>query len=227
MNKSLSTLIIDLKIISEPVVIKDFGLEKILEVKGEFVRTSGKKDIFIINYSDGLSNQPEIGNYYNINGSLRNIMILGEDSKYSYSKVYILAKNFSILDGEPEIYTNEIKLFNVELFYKSVVRKSFKDESIDITDIKVKVQRNIEKYNIFKCTCWNNNARLISSVDKGSLIDIIGRLQSKFVNEDGIRTEISVSSISISDDVEHINNVSEEKGEPELNATGSKKEERS
>ena len=197
MVKSTCKLEIDIKIIDESNVIKDFGMEKILETKGEYLRTSGKKDVFIINYSDGTSNKPELNKFYHIVGELRNVIIKEEDNSNSYSKVYILAKEFTELESEPSIYANEIIFDNVELLNKPDVRKSFKDETTDITDIKIRIQRNVEKFDIVKCTCWNNNARLIKNYDKGSLLNIIGRLQSRVLRNGGIHTEVSVNSISI------------------------------
>ena len=197
MVKSTCKLEIDIKIIDESNVIKDFGMEKILETKGEYLRTSGKKDVFIINYSDGTSNKPELNKFYHIVGELRNVIIKEEDNSNSYSKVYILAKEFTELESEPSIYANEITFDNVELLNKPDVRKSFKDETTDITDIKIRIQRNVEKFDIVKCTCWNNNARLIKNYDKGSLLNIIGRLQSRVLRNGGIHTEVSVNSISI------------------------------
>ena len=210
MNKSTCNLTLDVKIISEEAIqIKDFGMEKIFEITGEYLRTSGKTDKFIIDYSDGLMITPKKDDFIRISGSLRNIMVSTEEG-ITYPKVYVLAKSITLLDEEPEIYLNEIKFNNVTLINTPEVRKSFTDGVTDITDIKIRVQRNQEKFNIFKCTSWNNNARLISNQDKGAILDIIGRIQSKSLKNGGLRTEVSINSISIVKEVLKSNSSSEE-----------------
>ena len=222
MIKSTCNVVLDIKVISEsPVQIKDFGMEKIYEITGEYVRTSGKTDKFIINYSDGLTTQPKFGDFITINGTLRNI-IVNEESGVHYTKVYVLARNITILDSEPDIYQNEITLDNVELLNTPSVRKSYTDGITDISDIRIRVQRNPEKFNVFKCTSWNNNARLISNQDKGAILDIIGRIQSKSLKNGGLRTEISINSIVIKKEV--LKSITEIK--EDVNAEGSEEEER-
>ena len=196
MIKSSCNLTIDVKVISESAkMIKDFGMEKIYEILGLYTRISGKTDTFIINYSDGSPVKPEQGDILRISGELRNIFVESNDGDYHYPKVYIMAKSIEKLSEEPEVYKNEINFENVELLKEPEIRKAFNNDNVDIADIKIKVRRNAE--NIFRCTCWNNNARLIRDVQKETILNVSGRLQSKKLKNDGIKTEISVNSISI------------------------------
>ena len=198
---SVNNVVIQGKVISKPEVQFTYGIEKILEVKIEYKRISGKIDTFMVNFSHSLQSKFDVGDYIEIEGSIRSASVAVEGCEYKKLKVYIFGSKITKLDEEPEVYKNQVELKDVELLKDPVLRKSYADDSIDICDLKLRAFRNINKYSIIFCTCWNSNARLMAKYKKGVHLDLEGRLQSYCSTMTNyLKMEVSVNSLNIKED---------------------------
>jgi hypothetical protein len=163
-------------------------LETIYETFIEYRRTSGKTDLFVINYSSGLGIELHKGDIVNITeGSIRS-------SKYeNITKVYVKADEMSVLDAEPEVYINTVDLKGI-LVREPKLRKSFADNKTDISDFTLKIERNQGKASFIPVVAWNNNARLIINTEVGGELSISGRLQSHTTSKGYLMVEVTATT---------------------------------
>lgn len=193
---SICAVEVDGLVISEPIVKISYGIENIQEVKISYKRLSGKKDNFLVYFSEGLNVDLAEGKYIKVKGELRSTII--KDSVGIFPKVYILAKEIEILDKEPKQYENRVELTDGILVEKPKLRKSYNGEDVDIAEVAVKIPRHNNKLSKIMCTTWNNNARLISKYGEDDLIDAEGRLQSHDTKYGNILVQVALSSVQVS-----------------------------
>lgn len=193
---SICAVEVDGLVISEPIVKISYGIENIQEVKISYKRLSGKKDNFLVYFSDGLNVDLAEGKYIKVKGELRSTII--KDSVGIFPKVYILAKEIEILDKEPKQYENRVEITDGILVKKPKLRKSYNGEDVDIAEVAVKIPRHNNKLSKIMCTTWNNNARLISKYEEDDLIDAEGRLQSHDTKYGNILVQVALSSVQVS-----------------------------
>lgn len=189
-------VIVDAEVISEPVLQATYGVEHIYEVIVRSKRISGAYDEFYVSYSNGLGVELHKGDFIFVTGDLRSIRVKLEDSG-SITKVFVKASSIEVLDSEPEDYRNEVTLDGGELAKDVLLRKSFKDDSIDISTMVVKLSRGYSKSSYIPCSAWNNNARLVADLKRGSKVNIIGRIQSHRTSNDRLMFEVSISFVSV------------------------------
>lgn len=187
--KSFANIVITGKIITEPKVLVEYGLETIYEATVSYKRTSGKEDKFIINYSSGLSemmNTDVVGKICNIRGELRT-------TKYeNITKIYIKVREVEFLDVEPEVYENNVRIQGI-LVREPRRRKSFADNETDIADLTIKVERGQSKASYIPVIAWNNNARLTSKLNIDDVVNVNGRLQGHITSHGYLMTEVTTT----------------------------------
>ena len=192
---SICAVEVDGLVISEPIVKISYGIENIREVKISYKRLSGKKDNFLVYFSEGLNVDLAEGKYIKVKGELRSTII--KDSVGIFPKVYILAKEIEILDKEPEQYENNVEITEGILTETPKLRKSYNGDDVDIAEVGVKIPRHNNKLSKIMCTTWNNNARLISKYGENDLIDAEGRLQSHDTKYGNILVQVALSSVQV------------------------------
>lgn len=189
-------VIVDAEVISEPVLQATYGVEHIYEVIVRTKRISGAYDEFYVSYSNGLGVELHKGDFIFVTGDLRSIRVKLEGSG-SITKVFVKASSIEVLDSEPEDYRNEVTLDGGELAKDVLLRKSFKDDNTDISTMIVKLDRGYSKSSYIPCSAWNNNARLVADLKRGSKVNIIGRIQSHRTSNGRLMFEVSISFVSV------------------------------
>lgn len=194
MKKNIVTL--DCKVVSNPEVQITYGMETIYECEVSCMRNSGKEDIFKVQFSKS-SNLIEFkeGDFITIVGELRTTKVYVKEDTRKYLRVYIHVKEAEFIE-EPAKYRNSFILSGYSLSRDAILRKSYDDETVDITDLIVEVPRGTNKVSYIPCTAWNNFARLSADLKRGDVIEVEGRLQSHKSTKGHILVEVSVSSLS-------------------------------
>ena len=187
MSKS-TEVILEGKVVTEPVVVSEYGKEKIYSIDIKTKRLSGVVDTFSVNFSSGFEVSIEVGMFIKVEGSLRSAKI------NDVPRLFINSDVITVLDSEPEEYINIAKVYNAYLLDKPSIRKAYNNNSIDVCDFCVKVQRAYNKSCYIHCSAWKNNARLIGKMNQGDTVSIEGRLQSH-VNRLG-NTLVNMSVVS-------------------------------
>lgn len=183
------------KVLTEPKLLAEYGLERIYEVELEYKRNSGKTDRFILNYSTGvMSDDLQVGQFIKVTGSIRT-------SKFdSIIKIYIMATTLDLLEGEPEVYLNAVKVVGI-LTRTPNARKSYADENVDISDLTLKVERGQHKVSYIPIVTWNNNARLVLDCEVGGTMTVVGRLQSHTTKNGYLMTEVTAVTVDFNKEV--------------------------
>ena len=94
---------------------------------------------------------------------------------------------------------NEVNLYNILLYSTPKLRKSYNDDSVDITSFVVKYERSNDKSSYLYCVAWYSLARLIAKMPKGTRITGKGNLQSRY-SHDCLFNEICISSITATEE---------------------------
>lgn len=187
---------LDCRVVSNPEVLKNYGLETIYTVNVECKRLSGRVDEFSVNYSSALGLELKENDLVAIEGELRSVNVKVSNSKFML-RLYILANNIKHLDSEPENYKNVVEISGGKISKKSDFRKS--DDDTVIQNISIKIER-FNKSFIIPCSCWNNNARLVKDLELNTKVNIRGRLQSHRTSAGYTMIEVPISLISIYED---------------------------
>ena len=198
MGKILCEVFLDCVVKTEPVVIKQYGIESIYAVDVEFQSTKTKKGIINLNYPNSLGLDLHVGDILSVSGELRSIKIDNIDNtdKYPYyRKIYILARHIDVLESVPETMSNEVNLYNILIYSAPKQRKSYNDDTVDITSFVVKYERSNDKSSYLYCQAWYSLARLVAKMTPGTRITGTGNLQSRY-SHDCLFDEICVSSIT-------------------------------
>ena len=192
---NVNEVVMECKIMSKPEVQATYGLDTIYECLVSCPRTSGKEDIFKVQYSKGIGVLDlDEGDFISVAGELRTAKVYMESENRRFLCVYINANEISKID-EPKKYQNKIILKGFPVVKDATFRKSFDDRDIDITEVVIEVPRNKCKTSYIHCTLWNNLARLASTLKKGDIIELEGRLQSHVSKNGHTLVEVSVSSV--------------------------------
>lgn len=206
-KKVLCEVMLDCVVLTKPKEVKTYGIEVIYAVDVEFQSTKTKKGVININYSNSLGLELKPGDNLRIKGDLRSIRVdsseLGVEVKEDSTepvikprKVYLLIREIEKLDKLPEDMLNVINFENLLVTSKPVTRKSYTDDTMDITSFKVRSERNKDKSSVLFCTAWNSLARLTADMEVGVRITGQGNLQSRY-SHDWLYNEICISSLSI------------------------------
>lgn len=206
-KKVLCEVMLDCVVLTKPKEVKTYGIEVIYAVDVEFQSTKTKKGVININYSNSLGLELKPGDNLRIKGDLRSIRVdsseLGVEVKEDSTepvikprKVYLLIREIEKLDELPEDMLNVINFENLLVTSKPVTRKSYTDDTMDITSFKVRSERNKDKSSVLFCTAWNSLARLTADMEVGVRITGQGNLQSRY-SHDWLYNEICISSLSI------------------------------
>ena len=206
-KKVLCEVMLDCVVLTKPKEVKTYGIEVIYAVDVEFQSTKTKKGVININYSNSLGLELKPGDNLRIKGDLRSIRVdsseLGVEVKEGSTepvikprKVYLLIREIEKLDKLPEDMLNVINFENLLVTSKPVTRKSYTDDTMDITSFKVRSERNKDKSSVLFCTAWNSLARLTADMEVGVRITGQGNLQSRY-SHDWLYNEICISSLSI------------------------------
>ena len=206
-KKVLCEVMLDCVVLTKPKEVKTYGIEVIYAVDVEFQSTKTKKGVININYSNSLGLELKPGDNLRIKGDLRSIRVdsaeLGIEVKEDSTepvikprKVYLLIREIEKLDKLPEDMLNVINFENLLVTSKPVTRKSYTDDTMDITSFKVRSERNKDKSSVLFCTAWNSLARLTADMEVGVRITGQGNLQSRY-SHDWLYNEICISSLSI------------------------------
>ena len=206
-KKVLCEVMLDCVVLTKPKEVKTYGIEVIYAVDVEFQSTKTKKGVININYSNSLGLELKPGDNLRIKGDLRSIRVdsseLGVEVKENSTepvikprKVYLLIREIEKLDKLPEDMLNVINFENLLVTSKPVTRKSYTDDTMDITSFKVRSERNKDKSSVLFCTAWNSLARLTADMEVGVRITGQGNLQSRY-SHDWLYNEICISSLSI------------------------------
>ena len=122
----------------------------------------------------------------------------GEEPTIKPRKVYVLVRELEKLTGMPKELNNIINFENLLVTSKPVTRKSYTDDTMDITSFKVRSERNKDKSSVLFCTAWNSLARLTTELEIGNRINGQGNLQSRY-SHGWLYNEICISSLSIAE----------------------------
>ena len=165
-------------------------------------RTSGITDIVPVMVSERMCNieNIKVGNSYEVMGQLRSY------NKKEESKNHLVLSVFTTkmreLDEEEFIGENNIVIYGY-ICKAPVYRKT--PLGREIADLLVAVNRAYGKSDYIPCIVWGRNARYVSTLEIGKLVELRGRIQSreyaKKIGEEEIETkvayELSVSQITL------------------------------
>ncbi len=199
MSKVLCEVTLDCIVMDEPIVIKQYGVEKIYAVDVEFQSTKTKKGVINLNYPNSLDLDLHKGDVLSVSGELRSIKIENKGDNVEefpyYRKIYVLARQIKILDVVPVKMQNLVKFYNILLYSTPKLRQSYDDDKKDIASFVVKYERSNDKSSYLYCVAWFSLARLIAKMTKGTRLTGEGNLQSRY-SHDCLFNEICVSSIT-------------------------------
>lgn len=199
--KNLASVELDCMVVEEPHVQSEYGIETIYEVLVRYKRTSGVCDDFTLSYSSGFGVDLHEGDFVSVKGSFRSVRYhcRGNEKSKVIMLLYILASELTVLDEEPDEYRNEVVIEDAEVAKKPMLRKSYNNDNSDIADMTLIVDRGFNKVDYIPCAGWNNNARLVSKLDAGEHIGVIGRLRSHYTRSNRLMCEVAAMHIKMSD----------------------------
>ncbi len=165
-------------------------------------RTSGIIDTVPVMVSERMCNieNIKVGNSYEIIGQFRSY------NKKQESKSHLLLSVFTAemreLDEEEFVGENSVVIYGY-ICKEPVYRKT--PLGREIADLLVAVNRVYGKSDYIPCIVWGRNARYISTLEIGKLVELKGRIQSreyfKQINEEEfeirVAYELSVSQIAL------------------------------
>lgn len=170
--------------------------ERFFAATVEVERISGTKDYLPIIASEKLID--EHCSYVN-----NPVCIIGEFRSYNMKndarnlKLYVFAQDFYIVDECDNI--NEL---NIKGYVCKVPVYRTTPLGRQITDLLIAIPRRYGKSDYIPCICWGRNAVYASQFEVGTLIEIIGRVQSreyqKVINdvaETRTAYEVSISGV--------------------------------
>lgn len=176
-------------------------------------RLSENADILPITVSERLLMNQNIvcGKHVKIKGQLRSYNnYTGNRSRLVLT---IFVRDIQVLDEEQMHNENEI-ILNGFICKAPIYRKT--PFGREISDVLIAVNRAYNKSDYIPCITWGRNARYISSLEVGTAVKVLGRIQSRVYQkkngdqvEERIAYEVSVSKISL-----HT-----EENPPQVNAT--------
>lgn len=141
-------------------------------------RDSGTEDIIPCTISDRLTNTDEdlTGRLVRIDGNFRS---RNDHSDKGHSKLVLtlFAKEFEVIeDGVELLHINTIKLSGY-ICKKPVFRQTPKGRLICDFLLAVNYENGRSAY--IPCIVWGRNARYMDTLDVGTRVDVLGRIQSR------------------------------------------------
>lgn len=174
----------------EPQLVKSYGVEKIYEVETRCRTTKTKYGVVFLDFSNVLGWVPKFGESYLVSGKLRSVC--SDNNKVV--KVFLFVSSVQDSKGD---YRNEVKIDCLELYEDATPRKSFNDDSVDITNFRVVAESSGGKAYIIPCCTWNNLAKLSKNLKKGQKISGSGCIQSRTSKIGRVYTEVVLSYLDI------------------------------
>lgn len=171
-------------------------------------RTSGQKDVLPIMVSERLVDVKAdwIGRFAKISGQYRSCN-KHEDNKNKL-QLSVFVREFEEYEAVP-FTDNENRIFLDGFVCKQPI---YRETPLgrEIADILLAVNRPYGKSDYIPCICWGRNARFAESLEIGTRLQIVGRIQSReyqkkiFDEEYETRTayEVSVSKLEIVEESE-------------------------
>ncbi len=175
--------------------------EGFYNLKLEVPRLSLESDTIPVTISERLIDNVQVGDELSIDGEFRSY------NKFSDGKSRLILTLFAkeLTDLDVDKNTNVISLTGYvckEPIYRTT------PFGREICDCLIAVNRAYNKSDYIPCIAWGRNARFINSLEVGTKISLIGRIQSRKYQkrlddatvEDRVAYEISIASVSLSDD---------------------------
>lgn len=190
------------KVVSEPEPSHQVYGENFFTFKLDCTRLSQASDILPVTISDRLliHTKPQIGSCVNIEGQIRSY------NSYSDGKTHLIltvfAKDIETCEYLEENNPNEVML-NGYICKTPVYRTT--PFGREIADVLLAVNRAYGKSDYIPIICWGRNARFVSSLEVGSNIAVIGRMQSRIYQKrideettiEKTAYEVSVSKVEL------------------------------
>lgn len=191
-------------VVSEPKFSHSVLGEDFYECLIACKRLSGADDILPITVSDRIGMKLEVGKRVEILGQIRSYNKQDEESGRNHLILTIFARNASEVDEQTED-RNDVHLHGFvckpPVFRVTPFRR-------EISDVLLACNRAYKKSDYIPMIVWGRNARLVSELEVGDEIDVLGRFQSReYVKEtpNGQQTkiayEVSVSSVMVEENV--------------------------
>lgn len=175
------TVEIDGKVVSSPRVISKRDRNYIFGVVIEVKRTSGVIDSLNLNYPSNIVVSLKEGDFVHAVGDIRT---------NTSNTTYILASDVQILEKEPEDYTNNVEMSNVELASIGELRM-FGNKPV--IAVEFDSLRKHGRHSIIGANIWGTDAVFISNTGKvGNKYSIKGRLQKHTSKYGKTYTEVAI-----------------------------------
>ena len=176
-NEQIANCIVNIdgKVLTSPELLSRFGEVKIFRVEISNTRTSGKEDLFYLNYSSKSGVVLHKGDFINVKGDIRTVN--DKTGKYIIDS-YIYSDCIEILSEEPESYTNNVEIENAFLEEFVDFRKAYNDPTKDVSNYKISLYRGHNRISYFRVTSWCNDAITIANIkDSVEYFTLKGRLE--------------------------------------------------
>lgn len=182
--------------------------EGFYDLKLNVPRLSEQYDVIPVTISERLLNDIRIGDTLSLDGQFRSYNKLEEGR----SKLILTFFAKEIVDFDETENTNTINITGYickEPIYRTT------PFGREICDVLIAVNRAYNKSDYIPCIAWGRNARFVRDLNIGDKISLMGRIQSrnyqKKVSEDHVEDkvayEISISSISLSQDLDEVETI--------------------
>ena len=182
--------------------------EGFYDLKLNVPRLSEQYDVIPVTISERLLNDIRIGDTLSLDGQFRSYNKLEEGK----SKLILTFFAKEIVDFDETENTNTINITGYickEPIYRTT------PFGREICDVLIAVNRAYNKSDYIPCIAWGRNARFVRDLNIGDKISLMGRIQSrnyqKKVSEDHVEDkvayEISISSISLSQDLDEVETI--------------------
>lgn len=118
----------------------------------------------------------EAGTVVTITGQFRSFNKIDQETQKRHLLLSVFCKNIEIVDPDDSCYENEIELKGY-LCKNATFRKTPKGR--EIADMLLAVNRAYGKSDYIPTIAWGRNARYASNMEVGTLVKVIGRIQSR------------------------------------------------
>ena len=216
-----NNVIIKGKIAKLPVYSHTVMGEGFFDMYVEVKRLSEETDLLPVTISERLIEGFRVGDEIAILGQFRSYNKLeGERSKLMLT---IFVKQ--LLESDQVTAVNQINI--VGYICKEPIYRTT-PFGREICDVLIAVNRAYNKSDYLPCIAWGRNARFVKDLEVGEKLDLQGRIQSrkyqKKISETEVETrvayEISLSSVSISEDNSYSEYAMFQEGEESYSITG-------
>lgn len=210
MNKNLENnqVTINGEIVSDFAYSHEVFGEKFYLINIKVPRLSDSSDIVPVMISDRLFDVSEDckGFVVSINGQFRSYNRREEERNRLLLSVF--AREVEWLERPNDGYKSNQIYLDGYICKDPIYRKT--PLGREIADLLLAVNRPYGKSDYIPCICWGRNARYASSMEVGSRVTVIGRIQSRqytkrLLNgetEDRVAYEVSVSKLEVPEDEE-------------------------